>query len=75
MTRATTTTPRTPSKRTAVIEMMRRKEGATIDELTAATGWQPHSARAILSGLRKQGHVISRSKRGERTCYRITEQA
>ena len=30
-------------------------------DLQDATGWQPHSARAALSGLRKAGHAIERS--------------
>ena len=30
---------------------------ATLTELTEATGWLPHSTRAVLTGLRKKGHV------------------
>ena len=28
----------------------------------AATGWQEHSIRAALTGLRKAGHVIARER-------------
>jgi Protein of unknown function (DUF3489) len=35
-------------------------QGASISELCTAFGWQPHSARAALSGLRKSGLEIER---------------
>jgi hypothetical protein len=38
------------SKKDAVIALLRRKGGAGIDDLTAATGWQAHSVRGFLSG-------------------------
>ena len=66
-----TAAPRRPSKNDQVVELLRRPEGATLEELTSATGWLPHSARAVLTGLRKKGHAIVREKRGEVTCYRI----
>lgn len=69
-------TPASPStlretKIAMVIAMLERKEGATLDEMTEATGWLPHTARAAMTGLRKKGHVIERGKRGETSCYRI----
>ena len=65
--------PQSPpeSKITKVLALMGREQGATIEELTAATGWQPHSTRAALTGLRKKGHAIDRTKRDGVTCYRI----
>lgn len=63
--------PATGSKSTAVIALLERGEGATLAELIAATSWLPHTIRAALTGLRKKGHAIERSKRGEETCYRI----
>jgi DNA-binding transcriptional regulator PaaX len=40
----------------------------------AATGWQEHSIRAALTGLRKTGHTISRERDdGSATYYRIAE--
>ena len=41
--------------------MLRRPSGATLAAICKATGWQPHSARAALSGLRKAGQVIERA--------------
>ena len=67
-------TPRT-TKIGAVIALLQRAGGATLQELTEASGWQPHSTRAALTDLRKKGHVIDKSKRDEITCYRITGEA
>ncbi|MEQ9487966.1 MAG: DUF3489 domain-containing protein [Alphaproteobacteria bacterium] len=55
-----------------LLRLMRRKQGATVTALQDATGWQPHSVRAALSGLRKKSIDITRSKnpKGE-TVYRV----
>jgi hypothetical protein len=58
-----------------VLELLMRGEGATLPELTAATGWLPHTTRAAMTGLRKKGHDVTRDKRGEATCYRIVVEA
>lgn len=54
--------PRPKSKREVILTLLRRRNGARMDEITAATGWQVHSARAWLSGLRKQGLTIERTR-------------
>lgn len=59
------------SKIEQVLALLRRETGATLSELTDATGWLPHSTRAVLTGLRKKGHLIDRQKRGGISCYRI----
>ena len=63
------------SKIAIVLEMLDRPDGACMNDLVSATGWLPHSARAALTGLRKKGHRIILDKSGERSCYRIVEQA
>ncbi|WP_210880362.1 DUF3489 domain-containing protein [Roseovarius autotrophicus] len=45
---------RSGTKQEAVIAMLRRAEGATIDEIAAATQWAPHTARGFLSGALKK---------------------
>lgn len=60
-----------PSKISEVVVLLSRGDGATLPELIAATGWLPHTTRAALTGLRKKGHEIARSKRDGATCYRI----
>lgn len=57
------------TKSASVLALLERVEGATPAELIALTGWLPHTTRAALTGLRKKGHAIERSKRGDETCY------
>ena len=64
--------PRPNSKSAAVVELLRRPDGAALDELTVVTGWQKHTARAALTGLKKKGHTIERTKEGAVSRYRIT---
>ncbi len=61
------------TKQARVIALLARDTGATLDELIAATGWLPHTARAALTGLRHKGFVLDRSKREDgTTVYRIS---
>lgn len=77
MTEATqaTTQLKPESKTSQVIKLLNRKQGATLDEMVKATGWQKHTTRAALTGLKKKGHTIARDKRGDATCYRIIASA
>lgn len=59
------------TKSGAVLALVERNEGATLAELIAATGWLPHTTRAALTRLRKKGHAIEKSKRGDVTCYKV----
>ena len=43
-----------PSKQDEVIAMLRRPEGATVDEVASATGWQRHTVRGVFSGTLKK---------------------
>jgi hypothetical protein len=63
-------TPRV-TKASSVLALLHREEGATLADMVAATGWLPHTTRAALTGLRKKGHTLEKSKRGDQTCYRI----
>jgi hypothetical protein len=67
--------PKRDSKISKVIALLEREEGATLEELVKATGWLPHTTRAALTGLKKKGHTIERSKRGEISCYCIRASA
>lgn len=51
-----------PTKAQHVAAMLLRDEGATLDQMIAATGWLPHTTRAALSGLRKAGYAIDSDK-------------
>jgi hypothetical protein len=65
------------SKQTLVVQMLSAKHGTTVDALVAATGWLPHTTRAVLTGLRKRGFRIERDKpEGARaSTYRIAAAA
>lgn len=72
----TKTKPQTkPSRKTKMVlvrEMLERADGAKLEELCKATGWQAHTVRAALSGLRKAGHIIERGNDAAgQSVYRI----
>lgn len=62
------------SKQATVIQMLQRPEGATINQICAATGWQAHTVRGTFAGAfkKKLGLNLTSDKAdgGERT-YRI----
>ena len=60
----TATAPRQGTKIARMIELLQRDQGARLEELIAATGWLPHTARAALTGLRHRGYDV-RLERGE----------
>jgi len=68
------TDSREGSKKNIILELLRRKEGATIAEVAKATDWQNHSIRGFISGTvsKKMGLAVESSKNDtdERT-YRI----
>ncbi len=65
---------RAGTKQATLVDMMRRPAGATIAQMGAKTGWQPHSVRAALTGLRKRGFAITREKNDAGvTVYRLAE--
>ena len=61
------------SKKAAVIVLLRRPEGATIAEVVAATGWQPHTVRGLFSGTlkKKLGLTLSSAQEQRGRVYRI----
>ncbi len=50
------------TKADTILDLLRRPTGTSISELTKATGWLPHSVRAALTGQRKKGREIVRTK-------------
>ncbi len=70
---AVTTAEARPTKQAAILNLLRRAKGASIGDLTSAIGWQAHSVRAALTGLRKRGHDIERSVESGASRYRIIE--
>lgn len=75
---ATSDTPRTRenSKQAQVIAMLRRPEGATIQQICEATQWQAHTVRGTFAGAfkKKLGLTITSDKaEGGMRVYRIQE--
>jgi hypothetical protein len=60
------------SKLETLEKLLKRKSGATIAEMTKATGWQQHSVRGALAGaMKKRGHTITSDKADGTRRYRI----
>jgi hypothetical protein len=69
-----TRTPRAGTKQAALIDMLRAPDGATIEEIAAATGWQTHTVRGAIAGALKKKlglDVISEKVEGRGRVYRI----
>lgn len=64
----------TPTKTELVLGLLREGDGATLDGIVAATAWQPHTARALLSGFRKKGFGIERLSGEGTTRYRLVSE-
>lgn len=61
-----------PSKAAIVIKLLSRPRGAALGDINNVTGWQAHSIRSFLTGLRKKGIVLARDQRRDGvTGYRI----
>src|SRR5215831_14463222 len=61
------------SKQEVVIGMLRRPEGATVDEVARATGWQRHTVRGLFSGTlkKKLGLTLASAKEERGRVYRV----
>ena len=60
-----------PTKQSQLINLLKCDAGASIAELVTEFGWQAHTTRAALTGLRKKGHVIAKTKVGDETRYSL----
>ena len=64
------------TKQALLIDLLKRKNGATIDDAVAAMGWQAHSVRGAISGAlkKKLGLTVTSDKVEKRgRVYRIVE--
>src|SRR6516164_850064 len=66
-----------PSKQAAVIAMLQRPEGATVEEVATAMGWQRHTVRGLFSGTlkKKLGLALASAKEERGRVYRIADPA
>ena len=58
------------TKAEMVTKILSRGRGATLLEMSKATGWQPHSCRAFLTGLRKKGAILKEQRSDGSLSYR-----
>ena len=64
------------TKRTILIGLLQRPDGATVTEFAEKLGWLPHTVRAALTGLRKGGQAVERTKSPDGTSvYRLPVKA
>jgi hypothetical protein len=68
--------PRADSKLAILVKLLSRNEGATVEEMAAATGWQAYTVRGVMSGAlaNKFGAVVASEKvEGGGRIYRASE--
>jgi Protein of unknown function (DUF3489) len=76
--------PRAGTKQAQMIELLKRPEGATVEQIAATTGWQHHTIRGAISGAlkKKLGLTVEATRtrevgpnktgaKGSSTVYRI----
>ena len=66
-----TTQAKAPTKAAMVTRILSRDKGATVPEMSEATGWQPHSCRAFLTALRKKFSLVKEQRGDGKLAYRI----
>jgi hypothetical protein len=65
---------RKESKLEAIIQLLSRPEGATIDDMVATTGWQKHTIRSALShalAKKRSYEIVSDKPKGGLRIYKI----
>ena len=68
-------TTREGTKQAVLIELLKRAEGATLPQMTEATGWQVHTVRGAMAGALKKKlglEITSEKQTGTDRVYRIT---
>ena len=67
--------PRPHSKIERLLAMLQTGTGASLEDMTEATGWLPHTVRAAMSGLRKRGFAITRHVEGNTSVWTVARTA
>ncbi len=64
---------RAGSKIAGLVAILTRPDGACLDEMIERTGWQAHTVRAAMTGLRKKGYTIEKRMPGNITVWFIAK--
>lgn len=48
------------TKKARLVELLQHPDGVCIAKLALTLGWKPHTTRAALTGLRKDGHALEK---------------
>lgn len=68
--------PRSGTKQAKLISLLSRKSGVSIAKASESLGWQAHTLRSALTGLKKRGYRIERQSRdGKDSLYMIAAEA
>ena len=69
--------PRETSKTAQLIEMLRTRDGATLEAICRKFGWQAHTTRALMSAggslTKKHGITVISEKVGDSRTYKIAK--
>jgi len=66
---------RSGTKQAKMIDLMKRSEGATVEQIAKVTAWQHHTIRGAISGAlkKKLGLKVKATKGDAETVYRIVD--
>lgn len=59
------------TKAAKLLTLLQTGIGASLEEMVEATGWQSHTVRAAMTGLRKKGHIIEKHIEGNTTIWSV----
>lgn len=59
------------TKSVKLLTLLQTGTGASLEEMVEATGWQSHTVRAAMTGLRKKGHIIEKHIEGNTTIWSV----
>jgi hypothetical protein len=74
---AATVAPPAPTKTQIMRDLLARREGATVAQMSEATGWLAHSVRGFMAGTlkKKLGLIVTSEKTNAGRIYRLTTEA
>jgi Protein of unknown function (DUF3489) len=52
--------PKPKTKKARLIELLKADEGVTVPDIAKTMGWLPHTTRAALTGLKKDGIAVQK---------------